>query len=86
MATKKFIELQSLSIEDLQTELQNSVNNYRKLKFDHSIKGLANPLVLRGARKEIARMKTEERRRELAAMSPEDLGKRNKIVRRRRNS
>jgi large subunit ribosomal protein L29 len=86
MASKKFIELQNMAIEDLQTELQNAVNSYRKLKFDHSIKGLPNPLELRSARKEVARMKTEIRRRELSAMTPEELSKRNNIVRRRRNS
>ncbi|MDX1683690.1 MAG: 50S ribosomal protein L29 [Saprospiraceae bacterium] len=63
MATKKFIELQEMSVEDLTAELAETQRQYQKLKFDHAIKGLDNPLTLRGIRKDIARLKTEINRR-----------------------
>lgn len=63
MATKKFLEIQELSNEDLTAELAESQRQYQKLKFDHAIKGLDNPMTLRGIRKDIARLKTEINRR-----------------------
>jgi len=58
---------------------------YQKLTFDHAIRGLDNPLELRGLRRDVARLKTEIRRREVAAMTPEQLAKRSKIRARRKN-
>lgn len=84
MATKKFLELQEFSDADLQSELRDTEAQYQKLKFDHAIKGLENPLVLREVRRDIARLRTEIRRREVAAMSPEQLANRSKIRSRRR--
>jgi large subunit ribosomal protein L29 len=54
------------------------------MQFDHAVKGLDNPLTLREMRRDIARLKTEARRRELAQLTPEELAKRSKIRERRR--
>lgn len=84
MATKKFLELQDFSDTDLQSELETTQTQFQKLKFDHAVKGLDNPLVLREVRRDIARLQTEIRRRELANMSEEQLAKRSRIRERRR--
>ncbi|GJM32750.1 MAG: hypothetical protein DHS20C18_17510 [Saprospiraceae bacterium] len=84
MATKKFLELQDYSATDLESELEATIVQYQKLKFDHAIKGLDNPLDLREIRRDIARLKSEIRRRELADASPEVLARRSKIRARRR--
>ena len=84
MATKKFLELQDYSDADLKSELNTTVDQYQKLKFDHAVKGLDNPLVLREVRRDIARLQTEIRRRQLAEMSEEQLAKRSRIRSRRR--
>jgi len=84
MATKKFIELQEFSDEDLANELKESEAQYKKQQFDHSIKGLDNPISLREFRRDIARIKSEVRRRELKAMSEEEIAGRSKIRHRRR--
>ena len=84
MATKKFLELQDYSDAELGGELEATVAQYQKLKFDHAIKGLDNPLDLREIRRDIARLRTEVRRRELANASAEDLAGRSKIRARRR--
>ncbi len=84
MASSKFQELKGFSADDLQAELKATEEQYGKLKFDHAVSGLDNPLVLTEARKDIARLKTEIRRREIEAMSAEEIANRAKIRERRR--
>lgn len=84
MATKKFAELQKFSEEELKTELKESLNEYSKLKFDHKITGLENPLSIRNLRRDIARLNTEMRKRQMSGMSEEAIGKRSKIRLRRK--
>lgn len=84
MASKKYLELQEFTDTDLNSELVETDAQYQKLKFDHAIKGLDNPLLLREVRRDVARLKSEVRRRELAAMSEADLAGRSKIRARRR--
>jgi len=83
MASKKYLELQEYADADLASELENTVARYRKMKFDHAIKGLDNPLTLREVRRDIARLQTEIRRREVANLTPEQLASRTKIRQRR---
>lgn len=70
MPTKKFLELKEFSIEELTNELNETQRMYAKMKFDHAIKGLENPLALREVRRDVARLKTEVRRRELESIDP----------------
>ena len=84
MATNKYIELQQYSDEDLQNEINVTEEQYKKLKFDHAIRGLENPLLLKEVRRDIARLYTEQRAREIKAMTPEQLAKRSNIRRRRK--
>lgn len=84
MASKKYQELQEFTDTDLVSELEGSEAEYRKLQFDHAVKGLDNPLTLRELRRDIARLRTEARRRELSSMSPQELARRTKIKARRR--
>ena len=84
MATQKYMKLQEFSDADLQSELEGTEAAYQKMKFDHALKGLDNPLLLREARRDIARLKTEIRRRELNNASEETLAGRSKIRARRR--
>lgn len=84
MATKKFLELQDFSDADLQAELDATESKFQKMEFDHAVTGLDNPLLIREVRRDIARLKTEIRRRELAAASAEELANRSKIRARRR--
>ena len=86
MPTKKFLELQDFSDADLQAQLEDTQSKYQKMKFDHAITGLDNPLLLREVRRDIARLSTEIRRRELAGASEEELSNRSKIRARRRRA
>lgn len=84
MASKKYLELQSFSDTDLQSQLTESEAQYQKLRFDHAVTGLDNPQVLKEVRRDIARLKTEVRKRELANMDEAQVAKRSKIRARRR--
>ena len=86
MATKKYLELQEFNDADLLTELKETETQLHKLKFDHTIKGLDNPLLLKDIRRDIARINTEIRRREMSAMTEEDQANRSKIRARRRKN
>ena len=84
MATKKYLELQDYSDADLQSELDQTEAQFKKLKFDHAIKGLENPLVLREVRRDLARLKTEIRRRELDQADAKTIANRKRLRSRRR--
>jgi len=84
MASNKSVELRNASDADLQDQLNENTVSLEKMKFDHTVSGIENPLQLRAVRRDIARIKTEIRRRELAAMPAEALAKRDNIQRRRR--
>ena len=70
--------------DQLGSQLASLQAEYAQTKFDHTVKGMANPMELREMRKDIARVHTEMRQRELAAMSPADISMRSKIRARRR--
>jgi len=63
MATKKFLELKEMSQEDLAAEMNETISQLKKLRFDHSLKGLDNPLMIKEIRRDVARLKTEFNRR-----------------------
>ena len=84
MATKKYIELQDFTDENLANEIEETVKQLKKVKFDHAVKGLDNPLVIREIKRDIARLKSEARRREIAKMTKEQIAGRSKIRERRK--
>ena len=84
MANKKNQEIKSLSETDIKNTLIEIKMDMQKAKFTHSVKGLDNPSLLRAMRKKIARLKTEERSREVALFTEADLSKRTKIRARRK--
>lgn len=83
MAIEKLNDLSGLSESDLKTELEGLVNKYQKLQFEHAVKGLENPLNLRAVRRNIARVNTELRHREIATMNDAELARRSTIRKRR---
>ena len=84
MATEKFLKVKDMSETDLTSELEQIRVQYQKMKFEHAIKGLDNPISLREVRRDIARLETEVRRREVEQMDEGQIAKRSKIRHRRR--
>ena len=58
-------ELKELATQDLVERLDGAVAKLQQLKLTHAISPLENPSQLKLMRKDIARMKTELRQREL---------------------
>ncbi len=66
MKSKEFnIKLNSLSNEELIEMLENTQNNLKKLKMNHKTAELENPLEIRFIRRNVARINTEIKKREL---------------------
>ncbi len=84
MASKKYEELNAMSVDELQAELKETRDFLQKKRFEHAIKGLDNPLILRNVRRDVARINTVLRQREIANMSDEEKALRSKISKRRR--
>ena len=53
--------------QDLKARLDEDKQRLKKLEFAHAISPLENPMTIRGLRKEIARLQTELRKRQLEA-------------------
>jgi large subunit ribosomal protein L29 len=81
---KEKLNIAEMTDADLRSELASLEHEYQQMKFDHTVKGLPNPMELRELRRNIARILTEGRSRELAAMTPEQLEMRSKLRARRR--
>lgn len=52
-------EIKNLSAEELKAKVAEAEANMEKMKLNHSITPLENPLTIRHNRREIARMKTQ---------------------------
>jgi large subunit ribosomal protein L29 len=59
--------LKDMSEADLKARIQEDELRLKKLEFAHAISPLENPMSIRDLRKDVARLKTELRKRELAA-------------------
>jgi large subunit ribosomal protein L29 len=53
-------------VQELQDKLQEERNSLTKLRFNHTVSPVESPVMLRVKRKDVARILTELRKRELA--------------------
>jgi len=84
MASEKYTSIKGLEDDALRDEIFAAETELQRMKIQNSVTGLENPLKIKDLRRDIARLNTEVRARELAAMTPEQLAKRTKIRARRR--
>ena len=61
----KVNELKQLADKDLREKLEQTVATLNNMKFNHQVAPLENPMQIKAVRRDIARMKTELRQREL---------------------
>lgn len=61
----KGTELKDLTVQELQDKLQEERSGLTKLRFNHTVSPVESPVQLRNKRKEVARLLTELRQREL---------------------
>ena len=61
----KMNEIKGLETKELAEKLETEVANYNQLKLNHAVTPLEKPSQIKATRRDIARMKTELRQREL---------------------
>ena len=61
----KITEVKEISSQDLAEKIENAEVALQQMKMNHSVTPLENPSQIKAARRDIARMKTELRQREL---------------------
>ena len=61
----KINEIKELSTPDLEERLEGAVANLQQMRLNHAITPLENPSQIKLVRRDIARMKTVLRQREL---------------------
>jgi large subunit ribosomal protein L29 len=59
--------IQALNEQDLQARINEYEVRMKKLEFAHAISPLENPMSIRNLRKELARLKTELKKKQLGA-------------------
>jgi len=59
--------IQSLNEQDLHARIKEDELRLKKLEFAHAISPLENPMSIRNLRKELARLKTELKKKQLSA-------------------
>jgi large subunit ribosomal protein L29 len=57
--------IQGLSEQDLHARIKEDETRLKKLQFAHAISPLENPMSIRSLRKELARLKTELKKKKL---------------------
>lgn len=58
-------EIKELNTNDLVEKINTEVAKYNQMKLNHAVTPLENPSQIKAARRNIARLKTELRQREL---------------------
>ena len=61
----KSSEINELTLRELEERIDNEKNFLTKMKLNHAISPLDNPLKIRGVRRDIARLQTEFQRSKL---------------------
>ena len=61
----KMKEIKEFETKDLVEKLEHMTEELNKMKFNHHVTPLENPSQIKATRRDIARMKTELRQREL---------------------
>lgn len=59
-------DIKEFSNDELVAKIREEKARYTKMKFNHTVSPLDNPLSLRFVRRDIARLATELRKREIA--------------------
>ncbi|MCK9404267.1 MAG: 50S ribosomal protein L29 [Chitinophagaceae bacterium] len=57
--------IKDLNLTDLKSKIQEDQLRLKKLEFAHAISPLENPMNIRGLRRDVARLKTELKKKEM---------------------
>ena len=71
----KMDEIKQLPVDELKVRLQDAEEELANMQFQHALHQLDNPLKLKIARRDVARLKTVLREYELGKRTPKQAGK-----------
>ena len=71
----KISEIQGLTVEELNSKLKELNSELLNLIFSHATRSLANPMQIHNVKKDIARVKTVIREKEIAGSNGGNNGK-----------
>lgn len=63
MKTKEIVDLTTSEVKE---KMEAELENYNKMRMNHEVSALENPMQIKMKRRTIARLKTELRKRELS--------------------
>ena len=63
----KQVDIKDLSVDDLTEKFSEQKEVLAKMKLSHAVSPMENPMQIKQARRTVARLKTELRKRELQA-------------------
>jgi large subunit ribosomal protein L29 len=63
----QYSEIEELTTQEIVEKIDESKDSLTRMKLNHNISPLENPLLIRQVRREIAKFKTELRKRELSS-------------------
>lgn len=63
--TNKKQDISAMSAQDILSKIQESELQLKKMEFSHAITPIDNPMSIRTLRREIARLKTQQRKLQL---------------------
>lgn len=61
----KYTEIKEMTPEDLADKIQEIEKALNKMRMDHSVSELENPMSIRHSRRFLAQLKTEEQKRQI---------------------
>jgi large subunit ribosomal protein L29 len=80
---KEKLNVAEMTYADLVYNINSLELELQQMKFDHAVRGLGNPMEIRELRRNIARINTEMRAREVSGFTPAQLELRSKLRARR---
>ena len=63
--TKKTDDYRSIGDDALESKIGDEELRLKRMKFSHAVNPIENPLAIKQLRRQVARLKTEQRKREL---------------------
>lgn len=70
-------EIRELTIREIKEQIQETQNFLVRMKINHAVSPLENPMQLKNARREVAQLKTELKRRQLEGELNENMEQEN---------
>ena len=61
----KYAEIKEMTSEDLTDKIQEIEKTLNKMRMDHTVSELENPMSIRQSRRFLARLKTEQTKRQI---------------------